>query len=285
MSDNVINKRNSNMLERSPKIILLLLLIVIILTGTNLLAIANTVPIFDALIYKAKPDLSQYGLKKIFVIYDSALWNTGERQRDTLNIPKIISIAKTIPPNSLVCIDIEDWPLKGSTDVVTRSIIKYKTVARLFKENCPTAKIGFYGILPLNDYWPSVKGKGSKEYDAWVRQNIILTEIAETVDIIFPSLYTFYPDQKGWETYAKEHLKEARKYGKPVYAFIWPEYHDSNRIYKGQSIPADFWRFEHELINKYADGIVIWGGWQKYWDENAAWWNETKKFIRDTSVK
>jgi hypothetical protein len=30
----------------------------------------------------------------------------------------------------------------------------------------------------------------------------------------------------------------------------------------------------------YADGIVIWGGYQQQWDDNAHWWMETKKFLQ-----
>jgi hypothetical protein len=234
---------------------------------------------FDALLYLKKPDLSQYGFKNILVIYDGSLWNAGETQRDTINSARIISVAKTLPPNSLVCIDIESWPLKGPSEVVTQSKKKYIAVAKLFRENCPTAKIGFYGIVPIRDFWRAIRGEGDESYKDWDLENSNLQEIADTVDVIFPSLYTFYPDQNGWKIYATANIKEARKYGKPVYPFLWPEYHNSNITYGGQLIPADFWRLELMTCSQLADGIVVWGGWQKNWDDNAAWWIETNNFI------
>jgi hypothetical protein len=67
--------------------------------------------------------------------------------------------------------------------------------------------------------------------------------------------------------------------GNPVYAFLWPEFHVSNRFLKGQNTPANFWRHELEFCRTRADGIVIWGGYQKPWDDQAAWWLETKAFL------
>jgi len=103
------------------------------------------------------------------------------------------------------------------------------------------------------------------------------------VEVIFPSLYTFYNDQKSWDIYAKGMIEEARRYNKPVYVFLWPEFHVSNRILKGKEIPAKFWRHQLELCRGLADGIVIWGGWQERWKEDAPWWIETKAFLATLS--
>jgi len=245
---------------------------------------AREFPVFDALLYSGKPDLAMRGMSRLAMVYEGALWDNGEN-RDKLNTLKISAAARRLDPSLVSCIDIEAWPTAGKPDVVRSSIAKYTSVISLIRHERPGLQIGYYGTLPHRDYWRAVRGKGDKGYEDWVRENSNLMRIAEAVDVIFPSLYTFYPDQKGWETYAIENLKEARKYGKPVYAFLWPEYHDSNRIYKGQSIPADFWRLELETCYKYADGVVIWGGWQKQWDEDAAWWVETKKFLQKVRAK
>jgi hypothetical protein len=110
------------------------------------------------------------------------------------------------------------------------------------------------------------------------------------VDAIYPSLYTFYPDQDGWLKYALANISEARRYGKPVYVFLWPQYHESDPAVAWRFIPADYWRLELETAKQYADGIVIWGGWQYSgkrlnwlleWDDTAPWWIETQDFMAD----
>lgn len=236
-------------------------------------------PVFDALLYKGKPDLTPAGLSPIRMVYASEIWNNGE-SRDNPNQAKIIAAAKTFKPNAVVCVDIENWPITGKPADVKNSIGKYAAVASLVKQTSPSVTVGFYGVLPIRDYWRAIGAKGEKKYDEWRRENAKLKPLTASVDVVFPSLYTFNADQQGWVTYAVKNLQEARKYGKPVYAFLWPEYHDSNLLLKGQCIPADFWRLQLETCRKYADGIVIWGGWQEQWDENAPWWVETKKFVQ-----
>ncbi|MEW5745717.1 MAG: hypothetical protein AB1805_09825 [Nitrospirota bacterium] len=234
-------------------------------------------PVFDATLYKEKPDLSLHGLIPLRIIYTGELWNKGEN-KDEPNREKIIEIAKTLQPHSIVCIDIEHWPVVGNPDEVKKSIIKYKTVASLIKEINPTVKIGFYGVLPVRDYWRANGAKGKDKFEEWLLENKALQPIAEVIDVVFPSLYTFYSDKEGWEVYAIENLKEAKKYSKPVYPFLWPMYHESNFLLKEQYISGDFWHLQLNISRDYADGVIIWGGWQEEWNEHAAWWTETKKF-------
>ncbi|MDO9084545.1 MAG: hypothetical protein Q7U56_14825, partial [Humidesulfovibrio sp.] len=104
------------------------------------------------------------------------------------------------------------------------------------------------------------------------------------VDIIFPSLYTFYDDPAGWKKYAIATIQEAKRYGKPVYPFLWYQYHDSNKLLGGKPIPAAIWRMQLETCLKYADGVVIWGGYKELWSEEAAWWQETKTFMNALST-
>ena len=73
-------------------------------------------------------------------------------------------------------------------------------------------------MLPIRNYWAPVRGDSAAISD-WQAENRRLQRLADAVDIIFPSLYTFYDDPAGWVTYAVANIKEARSYGKPVYAF------------------------------------------------------------------
>lgn len=161
------------------------------------------------------------------------------------------------------------------------------TVLQWFKEAAPGLVVGYYGAPPLRDYWKSLSSPASKEWASFAKENDQMRPLAGSVDILFPSLYTFYTDRGGWVRYAYAQIAEARRYGngKPVYVFLWPQFHESNPSLKGAYLPVDFWRLQLQMAKQYADGIVIWGGWGSNngpvkWDNNAAWWRVTKEFMK-----
>jgi hypothetical protein len=61
-------------------------------------------------------------------------------------------------------------------------------------------------------------------------------------------------------------------------------FHDKVLLLKHRYISPEFWRAQLNFCYKHADGIVIWGGWQQEWDNDAPWWLETKKFLKDISA-
>ena len=154
----------------------------------------------------------------------------------------------------------------------------------------PGLSVGYYGAPPTRDYWRAVKGPASPEYKTWMSENDKLHPLADAVVVLYPSLYTFYPDREGWSKYAIAQITEARRYagGKPVFVFLWPQYHESNVQLTGTYLPPDYWLRELQTAKEYADGVVIWGGWdlktnKAYkWDEDAQWWKITIDFLTAT---
>lgn len=245
--------------------------------------------VFDAFLYADKPDLSQYGIKPIVILYAGQLgkeWVKHAAQLpDKSTVQRVARELEAQP--SPVVIDIEHWPLNGDPQQVQRSLSQYITVFQWFKEAAPGLAVGYYGTPPLRDYWRAINPPSSKERLSLTKDNDRLKPLAETVDLLFPSLYTFYPDQGGWVRYAYGQIAEARRCanGKPVYVFLWPQYHDSNRKLAGTFLPADYWRLELETAKQYADGVILWGGWGNnnrpaQWDDDAAWWKVTKDFMK-----
>ncbi|MCC6142133.1 MAG: hypothetical protein IT389_16145 [Nitrospira sp.] len=265
-------------------------------TFTGSTALGQTLPdskpfiVFDGTLYSNKPDLSAYGLQPITIGYSAKFGSDWYKQADRLpNIDAVKAIARDAHQGGqMIVLDIEHWQLKGSPDLVQNNLGKYLTVLEWVRNATPGISVGYYGAPPIRDYWRAIKDPSTKEHKAWIEENDQIRSLANAVNVYFPSLYTFYPDQDGWKKYALAQIKETRRYGngKPVYVFLWPQYHDSNKILGGRYLPDDYWQLELETAKQYADGIVIWGGWDlksnrpAKWDDNASWWTVTKEFMK-----
>jgi hypothetical protein len=249
--------------------------------------------VFDGTLYSNKPDLSAYGIRPITLAYAGKFGPDWHKQADRLpDLQAVQAVAREAQQKGyVVVLDIEHWQLKGSPDSVRDSLTKYMTVLNWFRAAAPGLSVGYYGAPPIRDYWRAITDISSQERQSWMAENDQLRSLAGAVDVLFPSLYTFYPDQAGWKKYAIAQIEEARRYGKgkPVYVFLWPQYHNSNRILGGRYLPDDYWLLELETAKEYADGIVIWGGWGSdnrpaKWDDSAPWWNITKEFLKNIGL-
>jgi hypothetical protein len=242
--------------------------------------------VFDATLYKNKPSFSGYPIRPITLLYESRLFPGKPSPTAMPQEQTVRSIAKELRAASQpVVVDIERWPFKGEPQTVKESVSKYLTVLSWIKAEAPNIQVGIYETIPLRDYWRAIRGPGSQEYRAWQQDNDRLDEMVAQLDALYPSIYTFYPDRQGWVTYAVAQLAEAKRKakGKPVYAFLWPQYHASEHS-RQYAIEPDYWELQLETIYQHADGIVIWGGWGKDgpepWKEDAPWWQVTKRFMR-----
>jgi len=243
--------------------------------------------VFDATNYGSKPDLAHYGLERAIIISSTHyFWPRGASPGLLLPEKKTVTAAvrqwmdpKPAPP--LVILDLEHWPNAGEASVVESSVDRYITLFDWVKEGTGNAALGYYGIPPVRDYWRATSAATSIHFQEWQRDNDRFERLAATVDVLLPSLYTFYDDQRGWERYAIENVKEARRLakGKPVYPFIWPRYHGGNQQLKGQAIPADYWRLQLKTLERVADGVVIWSD-PEPWNGAAAWWEATREFMK-----
>jgi len=223
------------------------------------------------------------------ISYAQYLWPSKQRDTPdpnhirTVHIPRIFK--NKLP--DLHVLDIEHWPKKVSKDGpknVEETITKLETILDIFRESTPSIPHGLYGLLPTRNYWTPVRGKRA-EVEEWQEDNIFLSPLGNHVDVICPSLYTFYDEPENWVTYAKANIDEARRYNKPVVPFIWPQYHVSNKSLKGTLVSRPFWRTQLETMHANADGVVIWGGFREEWDANAPWFEETVSFIKQTGAR
>jgi hypothetical protein len=245
----------------------------------------------DATRYAENPDLSPYGLKDIIVAYESSLWPSGaSRTTPDLNYIRTSYIPKIKSKNpDVVIIDIETYKFTSTMTATewTTNINKLKSVISVFRQEMPTVKLGYYLIMPERN-WLAPCGDPAKVASrtaSWHQRNLKFQPLADVVDIIVPSLYTFYLDTKSvacWPKYAQANIAEARIFGKPVWAFLWPKLHTDQTKW----IPQAFWRTQLEHVYAQADGVVIWSRANSTdkWSWTAPWWVETADFLRDKGL-
>jgi hypothetical protein len=254
---------------------------------------ARCFQIFDATAYKFKPDLAEYGIEPAHVIYGiRQLWGNHRVPERLANLPGRFAVqtavrraaaGRSAPP--LIVLEVEHWPNIGTDMEVAASVEKYVTLAQWAKADAGNGMVSFYGVPPLRDYWRAIGDATTPEYRQWQAENDRFRRVAAAVDAFTPSLYTFYDDANGWKRYAAANVSEARRLaqGKPVYPFIWPQYHNSNRTLNGQYLSADYWTQQLRIMEELADGVVIWAGGPGPWQADAEWWTATRAFIASSN--
>ena len=197
--------------------------------------------------YTNVANLGQYGLNRNFYFTNGGVWKdyhgdvtNPDEQNTRLLARNVAALGKVLVLN------IEHWPVdirKATKAEVDESVRKLKLIVDWLKDERPELKVAFYGIMPLRDYWIPVTYQSKFNSDQWWREselakwtpalvawqdaNDYLKPLAEKVDYILPSLYTFYDDPDSWQLYADWNIAEAQRYGKPVVPVLNPQYNGS----------------------------------------------------------
>lgn len=128
--------------------------------------------------------------------------------------------------------------------------------------NLPT---GLYGPQPFRrDYW-GIAGKDAEQIDGTHTLDEDFWKFIDPhVDFYIASIYVFYNDPGSVFYIAsniEENFKRTRQYGnKPVYAYSWLRYHNSNKEVGGQELAP--WLVDATGVIPYfygAKGNVLWG--------------------------
>jgi hypothetical protein len=242
--------------------------------------------IFDATAYVGRPDWSRYGIEPIHIV-DRGIWADGRRSGPT--DPTLVRrYVESLPrDNAPIVLDFEQYELTGSDGAARTALVDLRGIAAAFRAAAPGRKIGFYGIVPIPDYARSLAGAGSAPYRAWQGHSNRMRTLQGNVDFLFPPAYTVDPDQRAWTAFATSQICEARRLSaKPVYVFLWPEYHEGSPL-SGQYLDSAFWRLQLETAYRLADGVVIFGGYDiaanrpRNWNPQAPWYAPTLAFIRE----
>lgn len=244
--------------------------------------------IFDATAYVGRPDWRRLGIEPIHVI-DRGVWPDGAGRFGPPDPARVQRYVDSLPrDNAPIVMDFEQYDLTGTDAAARTALVELRALALAFRAAAGSRQIGFYGNIPISSFAPgAASGRGTAPYIAWQRQNDRLRSLQDPVHMLFPSAYTNNPSHEAWVAYATSQICEARRLSrKPVYLFIWPEYHDGSPL-SGQYLSADFWRLQLETAYRLADGVVIWGGYNlaadhpRPWNPQATWYAPTLAFIRE----
>lgn len=224
-----------------------------------------------------KADTTGLGFTRMRAIPTAELWARGSNRAFPDIMTAAQAAARHINSKGIVCLNIEHWSTSvDNVDDLRDNLNKYIAVARGVKEALPNAQVGFYSMIPIREYYAPVRDN-QKALEKWRAKNDLLAPLGEAVDIIFPSLYAFNHDEAAWLQYAIANINEARRFNKPVYAFLWPQVHESSRAHGLQFVSYDFWTLQLETVLEHADGLVIWTKKTPF-DEDADWWRATVDF-------
>lgn len=241
--------------------------------------------LFEILSYKNRGEVGEVGFHDLKIHYEGSMFDS----KTDIGLPNrsnVQFLARSSP--GIAVLDIERWADKHTWELTSEDVHKHLTVLNWYRDFMPaTHKVGYYSIVPVRNYFGAVAGEGSAKFSQWQRWNDITKPIADAVDFLMPSIYTFdkFRNQTQWVKYAKAQIMEARRLApdKPVYGVIWPHYHASGK----EEIDGQFWRLQLDTMRTYADGLVIWDDFTKNkgvdFSTQRVWWGVTRDFVSDIS--
>ncbi|MEI2429615.1 hypothetical protein RDV84_20960 [Lysobacter yananisis] len=199
-----------------------------------------------------------------FKLYNNTKYTDGDDRRldiarsNLLGEPQLPELAKGVMPDEKrykdavraslgnpgpLVLDFEHINLAKDPQLSATNLDKLQTLARWAREAAPGRQIGYYGFPGSIDKNDPARGK----------------QLAESVDLFFPSLYTVDDDRDRWRRRLDNMVAAARKLdaSKPVLPFVWPQYHDKTPR-DGEFVASDYWKFQLDQLHRAADGAVIW---------------------------
>jgi hypothetical protein len=223
--------------------------------------------VYDNMFYRHQPSTLRDGLVVSNILYENVIWTNKQSDAhvpDRRTFESLVRAHSTNP--GPIVIDIESRPLNGPPEVARRNLEILTRLADWAHEAAPGRIIGFYGTNTL-----------SQIDSAHVS---LARELARHVDAFFPSAYTFNDDRRAWAKHLEASAAEARTLGpgKPVYCYLWPQYHDGTPK-QFQYVNRDYWKFQLETAARSVDGVVLWSPSRFAWDNSTGWWTETRNFI------
>lgn len=209
------------------------------------------------------------------------------------DISAIQNFARTCKDRIPVTLDLETWPYYPQEEL-DKTIENFLTVIKAFRHVNTHSPIGFYGVPPKQAYeWKNIDPVNNPSGNRnWLKINDALAPVAGHVELFLPSFYAYDPDTTSWRKMVDATVKAIKKYkpDRPVYAYIWPQYHQGASPHQLQYIDTAIWRYQLEILYDRVDGCIVWtsnkasDGSRISWDPDMPWWQTTKNFLIDKGL-
>lgn len=209
------------------------------------------------------------------------------------DITAIKNFANTCEDRIPVTLDLETWPYYPQAEL-DKTVGNFLTVIKAFRSANTHSPIGFYGVPPKQAYeWKNIDPVNNPSgYGNWLYINNALAPLAANVQLFLPSFYAYDPDTTSWRKMVDATVAAIKGYGapRPIYAYIWPQYHQGSSPYNLQYIDTAIWRYQLQVMYDRVNGCIVWtsnkdshGNWIS-WDPNMPWWQATKSFLVDKGM-
>ncbi|MGC8479567.1 MAG: carbohydrate-binding protein [Candidatus Micrarchaeia archaeon] len=250
----------------------------------------NNFKTYYSLAFLGEPSFSQYNMMPAYVT-GTGFNSLGEYGPGaTPDIQSVYATANYVAGlnNELFSGDLEAWPIdyrSGKTQQVEDNITKFEDIVKWIHEVQPQLSVGFYGIIPLGFYTNTVGEvnyvSDPAAFQAWQNANEDLIGLVENLSYLSPNIYDSIQIPYNWTQYAIASINEGHILRKPVYPFISMYYYTEPA--NDMLVPSYVWALNLYVVGRYANGTIIWGGYQDPWSSTAPWWQITQNFIRSTS--
>lgn len=256
------------------------LLLFILLSTLSSFAQKKEFKIFNALLFKETPDLTEYGFSKINMIYEDGVISTDYHRKKGdftwrfVDSKKIANQSVKSRKNSQTptVLDVEYWGhLLYNARTKREAEEIFLQLIRLYRANDPNSLVSVFHYGAISE------------------------RIYNASNVVYPCYYTHGTNRNEWVAMVKNGIAAIKKRNKdlPIYVFIWPQYnpvpgkHDLGYKF----VEADFWRLQLETLYPLCDGVIIWShhrdenGKEIYFNEEMPWFQETLKFIKKYNIK
>jgi hypothetical protein len=244
-------------------------------TGPAAARADSSFAVYDNTFY-SNVDLERFGAVKSNVVYEAPVAQlAGQNPADfrgarpywaELALPLRAAyealVRRTARNPGPVVLDFETLYLRGSSATAHRRFRKLRTLLAWAHAAVPGRTVGYYGVL----------GNTEPRYFDLERQ------LATGENALFPSLYTFSTSRTVWIRRFHAVMAEAAAIapGKPVYAYLWPQYHGGTK-WAGRYLAPGYWRYQLDAATHLCAGVVIWGPSDA--DPEQGWVRATASFL------
>jgi hypothetical protein len=245
--------------------------------------------VFDGTSYTDKNSSNETYFIPIAMLYEARVLPWGPNA--DINTTFLSKYAKSLPTSSIpYVLDLESWNFGDITETnasLQAKVTKYITVIDTIKTARPDLKFGYFGLLPQLSLLES-SFNSDYTYESFVLDRMdlrydVTKELANHVDVLFPELYTYWPESQSYAYTSRVSTGigiYAAKYNKPVIPFVWPAYMYVTGLNGGEYLSDTYWALEFSTLwqNSKTSGIAIWSQ-IKPWDETMHWWQNVKQYI------